>query len=88
MDDGKPTWDTAPLHRMLRGQLRALFREMEARLDEPMLRKSLQLVEVVLRRTGAAPFEVVAEMWDFFRRPDRLNATFRPRSSTLGKFKI
>jgi len=43
------------------------------------------VVEVVLQRTGA-PFEVMAELWDFFRRPDRLNASFKARSATLGKY--
>jgi hypothetical protein len=44
-----------------------------------------KVVEVVLQRTGA-PFEVMAELWDFFRRPDRLNASFKARSATLGKY--
>jgi hypothetical protein len=42
-----------------------------------------QVVVVVLQQTGA-PFEVMAELWDFFRRPDRLNASFKARSATLG----
>ncbi len=46
---------------------------------------NLQVVEVVLQRTGA-PFEVMAELWDFFRRPDRLNASFKARSATLGQY--
>jgi hypothetical protein len=46
-----------------------------------------QVVEVVLQRTGA-PFEVMAELWDFFRRPDRLNASFKARSATLGQYQF
>jgi hypothetical protein len=42
-------------------------------------------MEVVLQRTGA-PFEVMADLWDFFRRPDRLNASFKARSATLGQY--
>jgi hypothetical protein len=44
-----------------------------------------KVVEVVLERTGA-PFEVMADLWDFFRRPDRLNASFKARSANLGKY--
>jgi hypothetical protein len=58
---------------------------MEVRIDELRLRKGLQTVEVVVKRTGA-PFEVIADLWDFFRRVDRLNASFRVRSSSLGLF--
>ena len=82
-EEEEAKWDPAALHKMLRGQLRSLFRDMEARLDEPRLRKSLQTVEIVLRRTGAL-FEIMADLWDFFRRVDRLNASFRGRSSTIG----
>ncbi len=43
-EDGERTvWDPAPLHRMIRGQLRRLFRDMEARLEEPRLRQGLQV---------------------------------------------
>ncbi len=43
-EDGEKTlWDPAPLHRMIRGQLRLLFRDMEARLEEPRLRQGLQV---------------------------------------------
>jgi hypothetical protein len=43
-EDGERTvWDPAPLHRMIRGQLRLLFRDMEARLEEPRLRHGLQV---------------------------------------------
>ncbi len=39
----RTVWDPAPLHRMIRGQLRLLFRDMEARLEEPRLRQGLQV---------------------------------------------
>jgi hypothetical protein len=51
--------------------------------DIIILNNPHKVVEVVLQRTGA-PFEVMAELWDFFRRPDRLNASFKARSATLG----
>jgi hypothetical protein len=42
-DGERRVWDPAPLHRMIRGQLRLLFRDMEARLEEPRLRQGLQV---------------------------------------------